>query len=151
MTTESGQTRGRLQKQCSFFVTGFPGNQDSIILGWPVESSKSAVNAKVEYIRNLTNAALDGSLLFDGLKLLSAREVITELTKLCGIGNWTAKMHLIFVLNRLGILPFEDGAFLQSYRWVYQTEDCNVSAVCKNGVHMHLSLQNFFIVHWMLK
>ena len=28
-----------------------------------------------------------------------------------GIGNWTAKMFLIFVLNRPDILPVEDGAF----------------------------------------
>lgn len=88
-------------------------------------------NAKVKYIRNLTNAVLDGSLSFDRLKLLSDREVITELTKLRGIGNWTAKMYLIFVLNRPDILPFEDGAFLQSYRWVYKTEVCHVSAICK--------------------
>lgn len=50
-------------------------------------------------------------------------EIIRELTSLKGIGNWTAKMYLLFVLNRDDILPYEDGAFIQSYRWLYQTDD----------------------------
>jgi DNA-3-methyladenine glycosylase II len=32
-------------------------------------------------------------------------------------------MYLIFVLNRLDVLPFEDGAFLQAYKWLYATDD----------------------------
>ena len=62
---------------------------------------------------------------------LSDEEVICSLTKLHGIGNWTAKMFLIFVLNRPDILPVEDGAFLQTYRWVYKTDDCSEKAVSK--------------------
>lgn len=49
--------------------------------------------------------------------------LVSELVALRGIGNWTAKMYLLFVLNRTDILPYEDGAFLQAYRWLYQTQD----------------------------
>ncbi len=38
-------------------------------------------------------------------------------------------MYLIFVLNRQDVLPWEDGAFLQSYRWMYKTEDSSRKAV----------------------
>lgn len=58
-------------------------------------------------------------------------EVINSLTQLHGIGHWTAKMFLIFVLDRPDVLPAEDGAFLQTYRWVYKTDDCNKDSVCK--------------------
>lgn len=58
-------------------------------------------------------------------------EVIKELTSLRGIGNWTAKMYLLFVLNRFDILPYEDGAFLQAYRWLYQTPDTKPASVKK--------------------
>jgi DNA-3-methyladenine glycosylase II len=34
-------------------------------------------------------------------------------------------MYLIFVLNRLDILPTNDAAFLQSYGWLYKTTDCS--------------------------
>lgn len=68
------------------------------------------------------------------LKQLAAKsngEVIKELTSLRGIGNWTAKMYLLFVLNRSDILPYEDGAFLQAYRWLYQTVDTKPASVKK--------------------
>lgn len=91
-------------------------------------------NAKVEYIRNITNAITDGMLDLETLKQLPDEKVITALTKIRGIGNWTAKMYLIFVLDRQDVLPIEDGAFLQVYRWMYKTQDCSeraVTAKCK--------------------
>jgi DNA-3-methyladenine glycosylase II len=93
--------------------------------------STGTSNAKVEYIRNITDATRDGTLDIETLKQLSDREVIKILTKIRGIGNWTAKMYLMFVLNRQDILPYEDGAFLQVYRWMYKTEDCSISSISK--------------------
>lgn len=55
--------------------------------------------------------------------------VIKRLTSIRGIGTWSAKMYLIFVLNRLDILPFEDGAFLQAYKWLYKTDDLKSSSI----------------------
>lgn len=104
--------------------------------------STGTSNAKVEYIRNITDAINDGTLDFRKMQHLSDKEVITTLTKIRGIGNWTAKMYLMFVLNRQDVLPFEDGAFLQVYRWMYKTQDCNKKAVqskCKNGNPILLS------------
>ena len=40
-------------------------------------------------------------------------------------------MYLIFVLDRQDVLPFEDGAFLQSYRWLYNTTDTTPASVKK--------------------
>lgn len=88
-------------------------------------------NAKAEYIRIVTDAVIAGKLNFDDLAEMSDSEVIRKLTSYRGIGNWTAKMYLIFVLGRQDVLPFEDGAFLQSYRWLYKTEDCTAVAVKK--------------------
>lgn len=88
-------------------------------------------NAKVEYIRNLTNALEEGTLSFSQLSEMSDKEVIREMTRIRGIGTWTAKMYLMFVLNRPDVLPVEDGAFLQGYRWAYKTDDCNPASVTK--------------------
>lgn len=86
-------------------------------------------SSKVKSIRNVTNAVLCGDLNFDEMKSLTDQEVTKKLTRLHGVGNWTAKMFLIFVLNREDILPLEDSAFLQSYRWLYQTEDISANSV----------------------
>ena len=90
----------------------------------------SASSSKVRAIRAVTNAVLNGDLDFKEMRQLSDQEIIKKLTSLHGIGNWTAKMFLIFVLDRPDVLPVEDGAFLQTYRWLYKTTDCS-----KNSVH----------------
>ena len=85
--------------------------------------------SKAEYIHNLSAAVLSGDL---NLKTLPKEEdeiVFKKLTSVRGIGNWSAKMYLIFVLNRQNILPFEDMAFLQSYSWLYKTKDFKPSSV----------------------
>ena len=87
--------------------------------------------AKVEYIRNVTEAVLSGRWNFEEMETMSDQEVISLLTSVRGVGNWTAKMCLMFVLNRPNIIPFEDGAFLQTYRWLYKTGDCSPESVKK--------------------
>lgn len=82
-------------------------------------------SAKVSYIRSLTQAINSGTLDFQSLPSMADSEVMKELTSVKGIGKWTAKMYLIFVLDRQDILPTEDVAFLQAYQWLYKTEDRN--------------------------
>jgi DNA-3-methyladenine glycosylase II len=63
---------------------------------------------------------------------LETDDVVTrKLTKMKGIGPWSAKMYLIFVLDRQDVLPFEDGAFLQSFSWLYGTKELDREAIIK--------------------
>lgn len=87
--------------------------------------------AKAQYIKILTEAVSNNQIDLSALRKKTDQEVIRELTSLRGIGNWTAKMYLIFVLGRPDILPYEDGAFLQAYRWLYETEDCTPESIKK--------------------
>ena len=87
--------------------------------------------AKATYIKCLTNDVLSGKLNLINLKNESDSTVIKQLTSVRGIGTWTAKMFLLFILGRQDILPYEDGAFLQSYRWLYKDADCSPSAIKK--------------------
>ena len=84
---------------------------------------------KLRYIRSLTEAVSSGALDFSILPQLCDSDVMKKLTAIQGIGNWTAKMYLIFVLNRQDVLPVEDGAFLQAYRWLYETNDTSRAAI----------------------
>ena len=72
-----------------------------------------------------------GDLVLEDLPDMSDTEVYKKLTKIRGIGSWTAKMYLLFVLDRQDILPIEDVAFLQSYRWMYKTDDVSKESVLK--------------------
>lgn len=74
--------------------------------------SIGTANSKVGYIRNLTNAVTSGELCFERLESLSDQQVMNLLMAIKGIGSWTAKMYLLFVLDRKNVLPYEDVAFV---------------------------------------
>lgn len=88
-------------------------------------------HTKVGYIRNLSAAASTGQISADRYQSLSDAAIIQDLTTIKGIGQWSAKMYLIFVLDRPNVLPVEDVAFLQGYGWVYKTKDYHPAAVRK--------------------
>ena len=87
--------------------------------------------AKVQYIRNLTEEITSKNLDLEQLKTMCDNDVCKKLMSIKGIGIWTAKMYLIFVLGRLDVLPYEDSAFLQSYKWIYKTNLVNTKDVIK--------------------
>lgn len=91
--------------------------------------STGTSNAKAEYIQIVANAVIEKTLVLEELPNLSDKEVMLRLTGLRGIGSWTAKMYLMFVLDRQNILPVEDGAFLQVFRWMYKTATCTEKEV----------------------
>lgn len=126
LSVKAGQKiYGRLEELCGGKISP---NQICTLTDEQIRGTGTS-KAKVEYIRNITNAITDGALDLETLNQLSDKEIITALTRVRGIGNWTAKMYLMFVLDRQDILPFEDGAFLQVYRWMYKTHDCREEAV----------------------
>jgi DNA-3-methyladenine glycosylase II len=63
---------------------------------------------KTLYIRDLARHTRDGALDFASLPALADAEVIERLTKVKGVGVWTAHMFLIFALRRTNILPVGD-------------------------------------------
>lgn len=87
--------------------------------------------AKVQYINALTDIVIREPDFLAKLSSVNDTEVINTLKTVRGIGDWTAKMHLLFVLQRDDILPYEDGAFLQSYRWLYETDDISKASIIK--------------------
>ena len=86
---------------------------------------------KADNILGIAKATTDGSLDFSNFPNMTDEEVMKELTSLRGIGTWSAKMYLIFTLNRLDVLPYEDVAFLQTYAWLYKTKDLKPASIIK--------------------
>lgn len=86
---------------------------------------------KVSSIRSLTQEIECGNIVFADFENLSDIDVLNKLTRVHGIGTWTAKMYLMFVLDRQDILPFEDVAFLQGYGWAYKTDDYSPASIQK--------------------
>ncbi len=93
--------------------------------------STGTSSTKASYIRGITENVLSGNLVFEDLIEMSDEAVFKKLLSLRGIGQWTAKMYLLFVLDRPDILPYEDVAFLQSYEWMYNSKDRSKESVIK--------------------
>lgn len=63
---------------------------------------------KSDYLVDLAEHFLDGSLDHSGWGNLDDDQLIAELTKVKGVGRWTAEMFLIFFMMRPNILPIDD-------------------------------------------
>ncbi len=80
------------------------------ILTIPHEKLREAglSNAKANYVRDLAQHIVDGTLKLDELDTLSDPEIIKKLTAVKGIGEWTAHMFLMFVMGRPNVLAVGD-------------------------------------------
>jgi DNA-3-methyladenine glycosylase II len=79
--------------------------------------------AKAKYIRDLAQHVLDHKLDFTKLNMLSNDEIVTELTDVKGIGEWTAHMFLMFCMGRLDVLPVGDLGIRNGVRDLYGFRD----------------------------
>ncbi|HSK46494.1 MAG TPA: DNA-3-methyladenine glycosylase 2 family protein [Coriobacteriia bacterium] len=64
--------------------------------------------SKVDYIQGVARAFLNDEIDADALELMTDDEVVAELTRLRGVGRWTAEMFLIFGLRRPDVLALDD-------------------------------------------
>jgi len=75
---------------------------------------------KASYIKDLSNHVIEGTINFRRIRSMDDEEVITELTKVKGIGRWTAEMFLMFNLGRPDVLPVDDLGFQNAVKRAYR-------------------------------
>lgn len=72
---------------------------------------------KIETIQGIARACLAGDVPdLAAAQNMSDEALITQLTKLKGIGRWTVEMMLIFTLGREDVLPVDDFGVCDGYR-----------------------------------
>jgi len=74
---------------------------------------------KTAYIRDLARHTQDGRLVFQELGGLADADAIERLTRVKGIGQWTAQMFLMFALRRTDVLPVADLGIRNAMRRAY--------------------------------
>lgn len=75
---------------------------------------------KLGYLRDLAQRTASGEIDFAKLPTLSDAEVIEHLTRVKGVGMWTAQMFLMFALRRVNIMPTNDLGVLMAIRKHYR-------------------------------
>jgi len=76
---------------------------------------------KVSYLKNIAKAFKNRSFEINKLKKMNDLEAISYITKLKGLGVWSAEMFLMFNLNRPDIFPIKDIGLLRSLSKNYKT------------------------------
>ena len=76
-------------------------------------------NQKASYIHNIANAFYTGAIPKD-IDTIGDNEVIECLTTIKGVGPWTAKMFLMFTLNRPDVFPVTDLGIQKGFQLFFQ-------------------------------
>jgi len=77
--------------------------------------------AKIAALRDLAAKTLDGTVPSSRIiAKLSDEEIITRLTAVRGVGQWTVEMLLIFQLGRPDVLPINDFGVRNGFRHAYK-------------------------------
>lgn len=77
---------------------------------------------KAEYIKGISEASDGGTIDFENLYKLNDKEFIKEITKLKGVGIWTAEMILIHSLERENVLSYSDLGIRRGIEKLYGME-----------------------------
>jgi len=78
---------------------------------------------KISYIRDLCLKVQNGEIDPDGVRHLSDRDLISSLTKVKGIGEWSCQMLMIFSLGRLDVFAPADLALRRAITWLYELKE----------------------------
>ena len=76
---------------------------------------------KISYLKNIAKAFTSKSFDVAKLKKMSDSDAINYITKLKGLGVWSAEMFLMFNLNRPNIFPIKDIGLLRAISKNYKT------------------------------
>lgn len=114
-------------KFIKFYGTNCPSPSDVYSTSNNTMRSFGISKSKLEYIKNLAMDITIGNITIKGefFLYLTNDEITEYLTKIKGVGPWTAEMFMIFCLGRLDVFPLKDLGIKKSLRkWYFpQSKD----------------------------
>jgi len=84
---------------------------------------------KIKYLKDLSSKVKNGELKLESLDEMENEEVIKELTKVKGIGRWTAEMFLMFALARPDIFSHGDLGLKNAVKKIYGFDEYKIEVV----------------------
>lgn len=91
------------------------------VLEFDIEAMRSTgvSRQKAGYVTAMAASVLNEEVNLMGLATMNNDDVIAELTKLTGIGPWTAEMFLMFALARPDVFSYLDLGLVRAFELVY--------------------------------
>ena len=78
---------------------------------------------KINYIKGLSKLIIQKKIDFKKIAKLNDQQVIEELTKIKGIGNWTTQIYLMFCLQRKDVFPVGDLGIQKGIRDLFSLKE----------------------------
>lgn len=108
-----------VEKRVSALFDG-PMTPEAVLAANDTELAEAGLGKqKTEYIDNAAEAFLERDFSREALSDHTDEEVIEALSEIHGIGEWTARMYLLFVLEREDVLPLGDLAVRRGIESLY--------------------------------
>src|SRR5699024_2197814 len=122
------------------FIQGEDGIRDRNVTG--------VQTCALPIFQDLTQKVYNGDLNLKSLTRLDNETAVKELTKIKGIGKWTAEVFLIFSLERMNVLAIDDIGLLRGSKWLYQVDQSERRDILikkEPTWHPHLTLASFYL------
>ena len=105
---------------------------------------------KARYMKDLAEKITDNAISFDAFEQQSNEQIITTLTQVKGIGEWTVHMFLMFCMGRLDVLPHGDLGIRNGITKLYGLETTATpedvkNIALKNNWHPYESVASWYI------
>lgn len=121
-TKAASTVKQRLEKQAGSLE---PNNLSKLTID---EIQKCGMShRKAGYIQSITKDVVEKKIDLSHLKSLDDESFIEEITKIKGIGRWTAEMMLLHSLERLDVFSYNDLGILRGIKKLY-----NIDTVSKD-------------------
>lgn len=141
------------QRFCALFG-GTEVPEPAAIIAKSIDELRTAglSRGKATYVQDLAQHVLDGKVRFDHLDALTNEQVITELTAVKGVGEWTAHMFLMFCMGRLDVLAHGDLGIKNGIHKLYKldhqpTADEIVALAKKHHWHPYETIACWYVWH----
>jgi DNA-3-methyladenine glycosylase II len=95
----------------------------ALALPEPAFRAAGLSGAKTASIRDLAAKVVDGTVPLGELDPLGDDEIVERLSRVRGIGRWTAEMFLMFQLRRPDVWPVEDLGVRKGYALIHRLGD----------------------------
>jgi len=105
---------------------------------------------KATYLRDLSEAILNGTLNLDSFGKMTDAEIRTELTRIKGIGDWTTDIYLMFCLHAKDIFPHGDIAVINTIRELTPEQNKAEILTLSETWKPLRSLATYFLWHYYL-
>ena len=141
-----------IEKRFYALFDGIPSPEELVASDMERLRGAGLSRPKARYIQDLGTRVIDGTVVFETLSELTNDQIVEELTKVKGIGEWTVHMFLMFCMGRLDVLPVGDLGIRNGIQKLYKlpalpdTETVRAVAA-QNGWSPYASVTSWYIWH----